>query len=93
MFLEFDNYFVNLAKVDFIGEASEKASDDVWDLYIYMEDPDSDPILFRSGFIGLEHAKAFRQSVIRFACTTGLATGEDLDRIFLESMPGPSDGQ
>jgi hypothetical protein len=89
VFLEFGNYFVNLAKVDDINPTSEFPDTDVWDLYIEMDRPGSDPIPLRSGFKGVEHAKAFKRAVLRHACTTGLCTGEDMDQIFAATKPGP----
>lgn len=89
MFLEFDNYFVNLAKVDNINPASESPDTDVWALFIETDRPGSDPIPLRSGFKGLRHAEAFKRAVIRHACTTGLCTGEDMDQIFTATMPTP----
>ncbi|MFD1211584.1 hypothetical protein ACFQ36_05965 [Arthrobacter sp. GCM10027362] len=87
MFLEFDGYFVNLAKVDDITPASEHPDEDRWDLFVELDDPESVPIPLRSGFLSLEHAETFRRALIRHACTTGLSTDEDMDRIFLETMP------
>lgn len=87
MFLEFDGYFINLARVVDIGFDSEEGAGS-WDLFVYLDIPDAAAIPMRSGFTGANHAEAFRRAVVRHACTTGLATEADLDRIFLESMPG-----
>lgn len=87
MFLEFDGYFINLAKVVDIGFDTDVGAGS-WDLFVYLDIPDAAAIRMRSGFTGASHAEAFRRAVVRHACTAGLATETDLDRIFLESMPG-----
>lgn len=91
MFLEFDNHFINLAKVDRINAASESQAEDKWDLFIEMDRPESEPIRLRSGFVRLSHAQAFKRAVVRHACTTGLCTGEDMDQIFMATKPGPTE--
>lgn len=87
MFLEFGTYFINLAKVDFIGATAEDPDAGVWDMFIYMDNPETEPIRMMAGLEGLGHAAAFRQAVIRHACTTGLATEEDLARIYRQTLP------
>lgn len=89
MFLEFDGYFINLAKINNIKASTESWQTDVWDLSIDMGSDDGETIWLLKGFDGLAHAEEFRRAVIRHACTTGLCTGEDMDQIFLSTRPGP----
>lgn len=37
MFIEFETYFINRAKVDFIGAVAEDPDTGIWDMFIYME--------------------------------------------------------
>lgn len=91
MFLIFDNYFVNLAHVDFIGQSienpiSEVGGDHGVELWIYLEGT-GDPIRFPHEFRTTEHAEAYQVAVLRHACTKGVATREDLDYIFITTKP------
>jgi hypothetical protein len=90
MFLDFDNYFINLAKVTGIDPASEFPHSDVWDLFITMDDTDADSetIWLYKGFQGTDHAYAFRNAVLRFACTQGVCTKNDMDQIYEATRPG-----
>ena len=89
MFLDFDNYFINLAKVSDIEPASEFPATDVWDLFITMDDADADSetIWLYKGFHGTDHAYAFRNAVLRFACTQGVCTRKDMDQIYAATDP------
>ena len=86
MFVEIDDYVVNLATVDNI--AVSRCVDDTetnpWDLSIEIGDDFElrDPVWLRQGFSTENHAKIFRQNVIRRAFATGICTAEDMDEIF-----------
>lgn len=88
MFLEFDEHFINLAKVDNIAVSTDVDQPDVWELSIEMGDDLGDTIWLREGFSSLAHAEAFKRAVIRHACTTGLCTGDDMDKIFKVTQLG-----
>ncbi|CAH0216843.1 hypothetical protein SRABI83_02281 [Arthrobacter sp. Bi83] len=86
MFVEIDDYVVNLARVDNIAISCcvDDTEENPWDLSIEIGDDFElrDPVWLRQGFSTENRAKRFRQDVIRRAFATGICTAEDMDEIF-----------
>jgi hypothetical protein len=92
MFLEFDNYTVNLAQVAFIGLGIDTIERDHGDepsvrLWIHF-DNDGDPISLPQRFETEGHANTFKRQVIRQALAKGVLDAADLESIFYETKPG-----
>jgi len=79
MFLIFDDYFVNLANVRFIGPG--RSPGEQWKLWIYQDDG-GDNVLLPYGFDELDHSKRFVEAILRRAGTHGVCTGGDMDEIY-----------
>jgi len=88
-FLDFDNYFVNMAKVDLIGRSIDTLEQDHGTeppvrLWIYMDE--GDPIEMPYKFDTVEQAEQFKHGLLRRVHRTGLCLKADLDELFVITM-------